>query len=224
MVVGSWPLHYHSNRSLWRRTAVAQSVMASFGPLPSSSLPQVFFMSRPSLSASVQCKPPHTVRILLHDDEQNTGAQATEGALWLVGGRWARCCVCTPSEGSYIRRKVYLARERTWCKMCSPVQMALCLHLKKKKKKTSTLQCLFLENLNLWGTHMFSHIHIQYRHAKLISPLTNGYVYSIHIAFACTRVMCFTSWNMCWSNTGPHLARLSGLHYETISHSKPNVY
>lgn len=43
--------------------------------------PLVLFMSRPSLSALVQHNLPHTGRILLHDDEQNTGGQAAKETL-----------------------------------------------------------------------------------------------------------------------------------------------
>ncbi len=163
-MVGGSGLYYHSNRSPCGITAVAQSVMALLAHRPAapspSSPPLIFFMSRPSLSAPVQRKLLHTVWILLHDDEQNTGGQSTGEAPWLVSGRRACEYVCTPRETSYIRGKGFPYYRRKKWRNC---HMPLCFSF--KTLSPTNLQCLFLES---FVCEPRTHVHIQKWKAKFV--------------------------------------------------------
>lgn len=171
------------------------SVLALLAHCKAAPLP-VFFMSCPSLSTPVQRKLLHTVWIILHDGEQNTGAQRT---LSLIGWWEAGLRVCAHTHGDVLHKSQGFPYSRE----------------KSKQKVQTSHAALFLfqntfphlpppvplcEKLRLWGTHMFS-------------------------AFACTCVQymwCKFLKDICWLFSLA-LAHSRLLSVKSLSHSKLNV-
>lgn len=129
LVVGSRALLPWQQVSMWNNSCGTECY-GGFGPPPRSPPPNppVLFMSCPSLSVQrkLSCC---THRLLLHVDEQNTGAPlVTERALWLAGQRQACKCVCPPSQTSYITHELPYETASEPKEKASPCHVALCLH------------------------------------------------------------------------------------------------